>query len=151
MKKGSIALSRIVPPQSSYSIRTTEQGSILGPKAVKLENTYRMEPRETFQTGAVVALIDEVLKSNLDEMDYDPLKCAELCAIISDDIKEKVKALEMPRFKIVCVTNIGKKNEQGLRVTSRCLWNPAFDRFAESCFQNGTIFAQATVYGLYFE
>ena len=46
---------------------------------------------------------------------------------------------------------IGQKNEQGLITASRCLWDESRDNFAAVSFENNSLFAVATLYGLNYE
>ena len=66
-------------------------------------------------------------------------------------VKARVKELPIPRYKIICLVHIGELNNQGLRISSRCLWNAKFDTFATYEFKNHSLFAVACVYGVYFE
>lgn len=62
-----------------------------------------------------------------------------------------MKELKLPRYKIVCLVNIGEVKNQGVRMSSRCLWDPTNDTFATYEFTNGSLFATASVYGIYTE
>lgn len=66
-------------------------------------------------------------------------------------IKARVKALLVPRYKIVVVTHIGQLNEQSMQIGSRCLWDPVTDTFSSYVFKNTSLFALANVYAIYFE
>lgn len=117
----------------------------------KMENTYKLEPDRTFPYTTVREIIADALSRHLGGMEYDERESAYKAKLISDDIKAKVKALNICRFKIICVVHIGCDHGQEIRIVSRALWNPQIDTFATSHFKSGKLFAVGTVYGVYFE
>ncbi|RYH29478.1 hypothetical protein EON65_08275 [archaeon] len=40
------------------------------------------------------------------------------------------------RFKVVVQTTIGQLHDQGIRVASRCLWDPTTDNYASCQYTN---------------
>ncbi|XP_065069281.1 dynein light chain Tctex-type 5-like [Rhopilema esculentum] len=117
----------------------------------KIENTYKLEPDMTFPYCRVREIITETLKRHLDGMDYDQKESPLQAKIISDDIKSKVKALSIDRYRVICLVHIGSDTGQEMRFVSRALWNPGVDTFATSEFKTGKLFAVATVFAVYFE
>ncbi|XP_072045232.1 dynein light chain Tctex-type 5-like [Amphiura filiformis] len=118
---------------------------------VEYENTYRMEPPKRFVAERVQPVIIQLLESHLANVTYDPLECGMLSKTIAQEMKVKVKEMEFDRFKFVCIVNIGEKQEQDVRVGSRCLWDSNRDSFASAFYENQYLFASATVYAIYFE
>ncbi len=73
---------------------------------------------------------------------------------LSKDISNKIKdncktTLALPRYKLIVQVSIGQMKDQGVRVTSRCLWETSTDNYAAATFQNQHIWASAIVFGLY--
>lgn len=66
-------------------------------------------------------------------------------------IKARVKELMIPRFKIICIVDIGQSNNQALLMGSRCLWDPSNDTYSSAEFRNNSLFAICQVYGVYYE
>ena len=89
----------------------------------------------------------------IDWMDDDPEgDFPTLCKTISDKIKDTVRAeLNLPRYKLVVQVTIGQKKDQGVRITSRCLWDTQTDNYASIDYKNEHIWASAMVFGLYAE
>ncbi|NXF52192.1 TC1DA protein, partial [Oceanites oceanicus] len=108
-------------------------------------------PPKRFPVAAVNDILKDVVGSYLKEQPYEPGRCREMAKDIAEVIKARVKALMIPRYKIVVVTHIGQLNEQSMQIGSRCLWDPASDTFSSYVFQNTSLFALANVYGVYFE
>ncbi|XP_073241345.1 dynein light chain Tctex-type 5-like [Porites lutea] len=86
------------------------------------ENTYRLEPKTRFPEIKVKAVLNEVLEK-LESHTYSPTHSPFLVKLLSTRVLEKVKRLNIERYKIVCLVTIGSKASQGLRIASRCLWN----------------------------
>ena len=71
--------------------------------------------------------------------------------IAYQDVKAQVKSMMLPRYKIICLVHIGQLLDQGLKVSSRCLWDASNDTSASYEFRNSSMFASAMVYGVYYE
>ena len=115
------------------------------------ENTYRLDPPVKFEADKVKQIIESVLESHLKDETYDPKSCRQLVLTLSEIIKSRVKELNYQRHKLVCSVTIGQLKEQGLRMGSRCCWDPKRDSFATGNYQNKTLFAIGSVWGLYYE
>lgn len=121
----------------------------------RYENTYQLEPtpeQNKFYTEKVSRIIKSVLEKYLADVEYDYATFSKLTTELSDRIKEKVKEeLELPRHKVVSFVSVGQMKDQGVRVGSRCVWNPAWDHFASASYQTKSVFAVGVVYATYFE
>ena len=137
---------------SLYS-KAQQAGQSEHPMAPNMANTYKLGPDEDkrFRSKDVKDIIDSVLESRLKGLPYDAAKCKVLLPSIADEIKDKVKLMGFDRFKLVCLVTVGKLNNQGVRVASRCLWDTATDRMATSSFCGDDLFASAAVFGVYRE
>lgn len=138
----------------SFSLHPrARQAGAENPFGSKLANTYKLGPDEDkrFRCKDVKDVIDTVLEHRLKGQLYDADKCKILLPTIADEIKDQVKLLGFERYKLVCLVTIGKLNNQGVRVASRCLWDTATDRMATSSFCGDDLFASAAVYGIYKE
>ena len=135
----------------SDSIREKSLTCQDGEKKQTLENTYRTKPKRKFPEREVKEIIKNSLEDMLSEQTYSAKECGFLTKLLSSRIIEQVKSLNIERYKLVCLVNVGSKHDQGLMATSRCLWNAEYDTHVTATVENGTLFAVATVYGVYFE
>ena len=73
------------------------------------ENTFRLEPKETdrFYPSKVKECIEQVVKQHLTDKEYDHAQARSWAEKIADEIKEKVKNLSIPCYKVVVQTVIG--------------------------------------------
>ncbi|XP_059709561.1 dynein light chain Tctex-type 5 [Haemorhous mexicanus] len=108
-------------------------------------------PARRFPVAAVEEILRDVLGSALRERRYEPGPCREAAKDIAEVVKARVKALVVPRYKIVVVAHVGQLGGQSLQISSRCLWDPESDTFSSYVFKNTSLFAVANVYGVYFE
>ncbi|NXN02857.1 TC1DA protein, partial [Sylvia borin] len=108
-------------------------------------------PGRRFPAAAVQEIVREVVGSALRERRYEPGRCRQAARDIAEAVKARVKALAVPRYKIVVVAHVGQLGGQSLQVGSRCLWDPQSDTFASYVFKNTSLFAVTNVYGVYLE
>lgn len=120
---------------------------------VRLENTYRMSPSEKqhFSSCKAETLIHEVLESQLSGQTYSASKAPALVAGLSERVKAAVKGLHCERHKLIANVVVGPVKEQGMVVASRCLWDSSTDISSTASYNNGKIFAIATVFAVYYE
>ncbi|NXV82149.1 TC1D4 protein, partial [Atlantisia rogersi] len=119
----------------------------------RLENTYKMQPDEgcKFDAGRVQRVLEGALSRALGAMVYSPQGSAPLVQSLAELLQSQVKEVAPPRYKLVCQVLLGQQGQQGLLVASRALWDPENDNFASATFSNTSLFAVATVHGVYFE
>mmetsp|Transcript_11406 Transcript_11406/g.15559 ORF Transcript_11406/g.15559 Transcript_11406/m.15559 type:complete len:135 (-) Transcript_11406:293-697(-) len=120
------------------------------------ENTYITSPEgygegQKFQRGVVQKVIKKIIHDKCLGMHYDPSRASQTGKELSDMIKEKVKTMGFPRYKLVVQVTVGQRAGQCLRIASRCLWDTAADTCASACFENESMFCVAMVFGIYYE
>lgn len=91
-------------------------------------------------------IITEELDNSLMDCDYDSQGCVAKCAKISQAVELKVKEITPPETKVVSVVYIGEIRDQGLEITSQCLWDPETDNFVTASFRSKSLFAVCTVF-----
>lgn len=119
----------------------------------RLENTYRLGPDKgcKFDAGRVQRVLEGTLASALGTAVYGPQGSAPLAQSLTELLQSRAKEVLPPRYKLVCHVVLGQQGQQSLVVASRGLWDTDTDSFASATFSNASLFAVATVYGVYFE
>ncbi|XP_064621633.1 dynein light chain Tctex-type 5-like [Lineus longissimus] len=119
----------------------------------KYENTFKMSPDDgkKFMSMRAEQLMQNSLAKFLDGVKYDPKRCGRLIKVIAEDIKSKIREMDIPRFKVICYVVIGQAGGQGLEIGSRAVWDDMHDNHATATYDNPSIFAAATVYAIYYE
>ena len=120
---------------------------------VKLENTYKTKPDngKKFSPEKVERCLKNLLEAKLDNVKYTPDQCRYMITDLSTIIKSRVKAMDFPRYRIVCHVIIMENLGQGTQVASRCLWDPNTDSFATCTYRNESLIAVANVYAVYLD
>ena len=77
----------------------------------------------------------------------------EITKTIRDRLKNGIDDYRMPRYKFIVQVVLGEIKGQGLRIASKCLWNPDFDNYVSYTHQNrvNNLYCTAMVFGCYCE
>lgn len=115
---------------------------------------------EKFYPSQVYKVVQETLVKEFDEAKVDEKwiedwidfgdEFEDLTKDLADKIKHQIKEkLNLARYKIIVQVTIGQKKDQGVRITSRCLWDTSTDNYATVNYQNEHVWVSALVFGLY--
>mmetsp|Transcript_111152 Transcript_111152/g.309003 ORF Transcript_111152/g.309003 Transcript_111152/m.309003 type:complete len:134 (+) Transcript_111152:174-575(+) len=125
------------------------------PAVIKhFEPTYHMRPVSEdvrFRPSQVRKACEEVLASVLDGKVWKGEEETIWSVEIAEEIKRRVKAMDIPRYKVVVQVTIGEMKQQGVRVASRCLWDTDSDNYASFSYKNESLWCVAMVFGCYTE
>jgi hypothetical protein len=154
-QKGNFLTSHYDSPASdlenSSMTRSSRATRALTNRRLKVfQNTYKMYPDRTMN----VETVRQIIKRNLQILEtevYDPKYSRDLSKSLSNGILQELKMLGIARYKFVCTVTIGQIGGQTIRVASRCVWDQETDSFVCESFKNKTLFAVATIYGVYHE
>ncbi|RUS85155.1 hypothetical protein EGW08_007059, partial [Elysia chlorotica] len=122
-----------------------------GPPPVNYEPTYRLEPKQKFNTARVLEAVKDVIDNRLQDMKYNKRIAPNMNRILGDEVKDRVKRMNFERYKIVVLVMIGEKKGQGVMVSSRCSWDDNRDNYVSHTFQNKHLFCTCSVFGVYQE
>lgn len=112
---------------------------------------YQVEPpyARKFKEADAKGIIQAVLKAKLSGVTYHPDNTSVWAKEIADDIKQELKERDWPRYKYVVHVVIGEQKGEGVKVACRCFWDSNTDAYAKDNFESKTLFAVASVYGIY--
>eukprot|EP01137_Pigoraptor_chileana_P033060 Opistho-2@23430 len=144
-QEGTVTVARSIAELSEAPSADNQENASRMPQKL-YENTYRTHPTKKFQHWVVAEIINDVLTAKLKEEKYDEQASKQLSKTLSAIILERVKDLGFSRYKYVCLVSIGSNRGQGIRVTSRCLWDLDKDSYASSSFKNASLFATGVVF-----
>ena len=68
---------------------------------------------------------------------------------IADEIRKRLKAQDLPRYKYMVQLVIGEQRGEGVRMGCRTFWDRDTDAYASETFTNDSIFCVATAYAVY--
>ena len=138
---------------TASTVSASQQSAYLSRDQLRLENTFKMNPDSegTFSPKRVEEAARGVLESYLCDYDYDPKTAARLTCDLANMLKARVKEMGYNRYKVVCQVVVGERQDQGVAVVSRFLWDSKNDSHATASYSNGQLYAVASIYGLYYE
>ncbi|XP_047645245.1 dynein light chain Tctex-type 4 [Phacochoerus africanus] len=138
-----------VPP---LGWRVSFSGLPLGP-ARRPAPSYRTEPAPGARWEAARAqrALEAALAAGLRDARYAGAEAGRLARELCDLARTHLRELSPPRYKLVCSVVLGPRAGQGVHVASRALWDTACDGLASATVTNASLFAVATVHGLYCE
>lgn len=124
----------------------------LKPK-VRYENTYKMKPDsgKAVNTNKIETVVKSILNRFLEKEKYSASTCSKLACDLSILIKNGVKELGFPRYKIICNVIISQLGCQSMQTASRCLWDASTDNFSHVTYNNSSLCAVVTVHCVYYE
>jgi hypothetical protein len=100
-----------------------------------------------FETNELLRqIVSEELENELEGKNYDSPVCVKQAAKISQAVETRVKSTTKKDTKVVAVVFIGEIRDQGIEITSQCLWDPLTDSVATASFRNRSLFAVCTVF-----
>lgn len=70
---------------------------------------------------------------------------------MGNEIQQRIVRLGYERYKLVTHCVVTEAASQGIRVTSRCLWDPETDNYAAYTFSNESMHVSVVVFGVYWE
>jgi len=104
-----------------------------------------------FMKREVEKLLEEILQREFAEKKYVYEEAMTWAKDISQEIQRRVSEKPYERYKTVVQVTLTEAAGQGIRVASRCLWDPEVDNFAEVTMSTEYIHVIALVFGLYWE
>jgi hypothetical protein len=114
--------------------------------------TFRLEPGQDdrFYPSRARAIAEKAAAHELGDLEYND-EDAKLWALnVSDRVREEVAgSIAKSRYKIVVQTVIGQIVNQGVRVASRCLWDPTTDNYASVTYKNQHLFCTILIFATY--
>ncbi|XP_074044197.1 dynein light chain Tctex-type protein 2-like [Macrotis lagotis] len=118
---------------------------------VKYANTYRMEPYRKFQPQTVQKKVQQILTDKLKNLKYDEETFSSLSLELADRILAVVKEFAFTRYKYIIKIILIQKTGQSINISSRWIWDVAWDTWLEAKHEAESYVAVALVYALYFE
>ena len=113
-----------------------------------IQNVCEAKTYGYFPATQISTIASSILKEHLENQSYDDSICMTLSKDLCSIIKEEIKKVLMPRFKVVCYVHIGQITGQDMIVASRCLWDTNADNSAHAQYANDSLFATFSAFGI---
>ncbi|KAL1517634.1 hypothetical protein ABEB36_001372 [Hypothenemus hampei] len=133
---------------SEYALESMKQTSH---ESIPPQNSYQIKPnfQDIFKEVPVKEIIRNVQQATLGGKNYDVDNVKRWTIKMANEINEKVKDMEMKRYRHVVQVMIGERKGQGVKSGVRCIWDPEIDTYCSEIFMNDTIFCVVTVFAVY--
>jgi hypothetical protein len=120
---------------------------------IRYENTYRMEPDDDHKIDLIRIrrIATSVIDTAIAGYKYDANHAKQFTVLLAERIRNQIKQLPFPRYKIVTEVSIGQKKGQDLRITSRCLWDLKWDRHITITKETSDAYVTVTIFYIYTE
>jgi hypothetical protein len=120
---------------------------------IRYENTYRMEPDNEHKVDLIRIrrIATSVIETAVMGYKYNPSQAKQFSAALAERIRNQIKQLPFPRYKIVTQVSIGQNKDQDLRITSRCLWDLKLDRHITITKETLDAYITVTIFYVYTE
>jgi hypothetical protein len=125
---------------------------MIAPKDPNVDTaTFSLRPshKRKFKPADVKKEIRKVLELKLENQEYTTDAIQQTSRDIADMVREKVRALDYERYKIIVNCVIGEQRGEGVRMGCKMFWDSDTDNYVEDVYVNKHLFAVVTVYGLY--
>ena len=122
-------------------------------KLIRFENTYRMEPDPDHQidVARVRRIANNVLETAVAGYTYDSTQAKQFTAALSERMRTQIKHLVYPRYKIIVQVLIGQKKGQDVRIVSRSIWGPKWDRHITIFKETANAYVTVLIFCVYTE
>ena len=104
-----------------------------------------------FYPSKIKKEVQEIVESNLKDKSYDQSTAQDMSINLATEIRSKLKKANLPCYKFAVQTVIGELAGQGLRVTSKCLWDDLNDDYTSYTYKSGNLFCVVMVFAYYYE
>lgn len=111
--------------------------------------SHRMEPYREFSVHDVRAIIKDVVELLFRDASYDAETIKMLAQSACERIKEEVKLLRYPRYKLVCLVYVAENLKQGIHISSMSMLDANYDNYAEYVKKCRDYNVTAVVHGFY--
>ncbi|CAH1113348.1 unnamed protein product [Psylliodes chrysocephalus] len=115
------------------------------------DGSYQIKPslQAKFKEIPVKEIIRNVVGAILTGKSYDAELAKKWTINIANEVSDKVKDLEMKRYKHVVQVIIGEMRGAGVKCGARCVWDSDVDNYTSEIFINDTIFCVTAVFAIY--
>ncbi|CAH0724351.1 unnamed protein product, partial [Brenthis ino] len=113
--------------------------------------TYQLNPKKRFNIEIVEKILKRIVSSELEEVEYSEKQIPDLCLSLTENIRAAIKEENYDRYRIIVAVTIGQRRQQSVHMFHSFLWDHERDAFATYNFENCHIYANAVVYGVYFD
>ncbi|EPY36148.1 dynein light chain [Strigomonas culicis] len=113
--------------------------------------TFSLRPDHLhkFRPNEIKPIVRDILESRLEGQEYKADEVQSISKEIADLVRDKIRAMELDRYKILVHCMIGEQKGAGLRAGCKMFWDSDTDNYLEEAYISKHLFAVITVFGVY--
>ncbi|EAN83368.1 hypothetical protein C3747_1g755 [Trypanosoma cruzi] len=111
--------------------------------------SLRPEHRQKFRPNDIRPIVRSIIESRLENEPYRADEIQSISKEIADTVRDRIRTMDLERYKIMVHCMIGEQRGQGLRAGCKMFWDSDTDDYFEEVYINEYLFAVVTVFGLY--
>lgn len=111
--------------------------------------SFNVRPEKKFIPEEIKGTIRDVVHEHLDDKVYDHMYATDWTNSLTRAIHDKIKELELKRYKYAVQVIIGEDRGQGLKCLSGCMWDEETDDKVIALYTAETMFCVAVVFVAY--
>uniref|UniRef100_A0A8R1HQM6 Dynein light chain n=1 Tax=Caenorhabditis japonica TaxID=281687 RepID=A0A8R1HQM6_CAEJA len=110
----------------------------------------RPTPGQKFRPKAVNGVVQEILHEKLNGLEHYSMEESEkLTNEISVLIRDRLKVLQLPRYKYIVQTMITEQIGHGATTALQCCWDEDCDSYVHQRFVTGSIWCEVLVFAIF--
>lgn len=113
--------------------------------------TFSLRPdhQHKFRPNELRPIVKAVLENRLEEQEYNADEIQSISKEIADTVRDRIRATELERYKLIVHCMIGEQRGEGLRTGCKMFWDSDTDNYFEEVYVSKSLFAVVTVFGVY--
>uniref|UniRef100_A0A1I7W2W2 Tctex1 domain-containing protein 2 n=1 Tax=Loa loa TaxID=7209 RepID=A0A1I7W2W2_LOALO len=105
--------------------------------------------QEKFRATVGRRILEEVLAESLGGHTFEPNNAEQLSNSLSTLIRNRLKGLNLPKYKYIIQVILGEERGQRVRAHAACRWDSDTDSMAHYVYSNDHLFCEATIFAIF--
>ncbi|KAH9601876.1 Tctex-1 [Trypanosoma melophagium] len=111
--------------------------------------SLRPEHKQKFRPADIRPIVRSIIESRLEGETYHADAMQSISKEVADTVRDRIRAMELERYKIMVHCMIGEQRGQGVRAGCKMFWDSDTDDYFEEVYITEDLFVVVTVFGLY--
>uniref|UniRef100_A0A0N5CGI2 Tctex1 domain-containing protein 2 n=1 Tax=Strongyloides papillosus TaxID=174720 RepID=A0A0N5CGI2_STREA len=105
--------------------------------------------QEKFRSTMGKKILQEVCQELLHDKTFEIATIEDSSVVISEAIRDRLKELNLPRYKYIVKVVIAEQRGQGMNVTASCMWDPDTDSAVNHLYTNNHLYCEAIIFAVF--
>uniref|UniRef100_A0AC35TWG4 Tctex1 domain-containing protein 2 n=1 Tax=Rhabditophanes sp. KR3021 TaxID=114890 RepID=A0AC35TWG4_9BILA len=105
--------------------------------------------QDKFRSTMGKKILSEVCTQILSDKTYEKATMEDSSKIVAEVVREKLKELNLPRYKFIVEVIVAEARGQGMCVNSACMWDSDTDNVVNHLYTNTNLFCEAIIFAVF--